>query len=266
MSGSQFTFFRRVLGFYLFCYFAYLFFYAPDLYSTAGAQGDHLQTPFLAGFGWLDNAGTLKGLFIFLGLLSVSLGIGYFQTICAGLILIFWVVLCLRLPNFFIASDGYIGWLLLTLILLPTKGQIEKNGVPEEFYQSAWIVLSVSYLFGGLIKIMSPSWVYGHAISHVLTSPMARFVVSESFTSGILFKVLTWIVVVTELLFVVSIFLKRTRKYFWLVMTFVHLGILLTVDIPSVSLGILIFHLFVLDPKWFPGFYQKTFGKLGVQS
>jgi hypothetical protein len=99
----------------------------------------------------------------------------------------------------------------------------------------------------------SPSWRNGEALSLILQTPFAR---THFLNLGIvafppvLLKCLSWFVVAAELLFGPLVLWKQTRAIAWLTMTGIHVGILVTIDFPDLTLGMLIAHGFVFHPGW----------------
>lgn len=46
--------------------------------------------------------------------------------------------------------------------------------MPPALFAAAWIVMSISYTYSGVTKLVSPSWVDGSALARVLNNPLAR--------------------------------------------------------------------------------------------
>ena len=60
----------------------------------------------------------------------------------------------------------------------------------------------------------------------------------------------TWAVLFIEMAFLPLALFKPTRKWIWLAMIVMHLGILLIVDFADLTLGMLMIHWFTFDSNW----------------
>jgi predicted DCC family thiol-disulfide oxidoreductase YuxK len=266
ISPWQFTGFRIVFGVYLAIHFAHLVPHANELFGSAGVLADARANPLhglfpnpLAWFSWPQ----LPTVFVFvLVVLSINFTVGLFRRTCALVLWFGWA--CLFNRNNLIANPGipYVGLLLVLCALVP-KGEpltlrkqktVARRCMPAAIYWGAWALLAIGYTYSGIWKLFSPSWIDGTALAHLMNNPLARpGIVREflqQFPSALSF--LTWTALAGELLFLPLALSRRGRLVAWLWMTAMHLGILLVVDFADLTFGMLMVHLFTLDPEWVP--------------
>ncbi len=263
ISKYQFIVFRAIFGLYLCQHFAGLLPYGAELFSHEGVLADaslnfthgllpnpleHWDSPaFVSGFLWALL--TLSFLFM--------LGIGW--RICAVALWYGWACLFNRNNLISNPSLAYIGLLLLFCALLPP---IKRWKFPPVMFGIAWMLLALGYTFSGVVKCSSPSWLDGTAMLHVVNNPLARpGLFRDAFLSLPLWviKLSTWGSLALEVSFVLLCLHRRTRLWVWLATSGMHLGILLLIDFADLSFGMLMFHLFLFDPRWLPA-RAKTSG------
>ena len=93
-----------------------------------------------------------------------------------------WAALFNRNPLISNPGIPYIGLLLLLTTLVPAREHWRLPGsragspfhVPRFVVVTAWILMAVGYSYSGIVKLASPSWVDGTAITHLLNNPLAR--------------------------------------------------------------------------------------------
>ena len=273
ISPYQFAVFRIVFGVYLTVHFIQLYPYAGELFSSDGVIADARLNPLHGLFPnplavWDDPVSAQ--LFVAVAvLLSVVFTAGIFRRCTAILLWFAWA--CLFHRNNLIANPGipYVGLLLVLCAILPpgdrlnlfSKLRIGPQSLPSSWrfpgmiYWAAWILLAAGYTFSGLTKLTSPSWLNGEAMRLLLENPLARdgvlLQMALSAPSQML-KVMTWGVLGLEMIFLFASFSRLTRLWLWTAMICLHLGIVLVIDFADLTLGMLMVHLFVLDPDWFP--------------
>ena len=111
------------------------------------------------------------------------------------------------------------------------------------------IQLAIVYLFAFLPKT-GVTWRDGTAIYYFLAnSHFARF--SFNFTAGliILTIILTYATLLTELLFPILVWIKRTRKYMLIAGIMLNFGILIFSNITFFSLIMIVAHLAFIEPE-----------------
>lgn len=262
-SPTQFGIFRIVFGFYLFCHFLYLvpfaeeLFGAKNLFCLTNPSPYHgiWPNPLFLGVNYLATI-----LITLATLLSVCIIIGWLRKTAA--LTIWYISTCLFTANPLIANPslGYTGLLLLLLVIIPrgesfTLAQSEKENwkLPKMVLITAWTLLALGYTFSGIMKLESPSWTDGTALSHVLENPLAR---PNALCGWLLslpspfLALLTWGTLLLETIYLPLTAIKQTRPWVWVAMVFMHLGIMLVIDFADLSLGMLMIHLFTFNPQW----------------
>ena len=260
----QFALFRIVFGLYLLIHFLYLVPVAWELWSSAGFISDVKLNPsygFFPNILYIIDTPLAVTLFVsILALLSFFVMIGFYRRTASLLLWYGWA--CLFHQNNLILNPGLpmVGWLLLTLALIP-KGEgmgVENEDkawyMPPILFWGAWIILGVSYTISGLDKAMAPSWQDGSAITHLLNNPLARDYFLRDFFLWLpeaMRQGLTWFTLVLEIGFGILALFSKTRLWAWCMIMLMHLGILLIVDFPDLTLGVIMLHLFTFDARWF---------------
>jgi predicted DCC family thiol-disulfide oxidoreductase YuxK len=115
--------------------------------------------------------------------------------------------------------------------------------------------MAVAYSYSGYNKLISPSWMDGSALGHVLSNPLARdTVVRTSLLAlpALWLKTATWAALSLELSFAPLAIFRRLRPFLWLAMVGLHLGLLVLVNFSDLTVGMLILHFFTFDPAWIP--------------
>lgn len=139
----------------------------------------------------------------------------------------------------------YVGWLWLGLSL----DNPSSRHLSREFYLAGWSCFGVTYAYSGWTKCVSESWLDGTALDYIYTScyayPWMGNVAFTQYTPE-----LCWLVVFLELACFPLLFSSLGRAFALVCMTGLQLGCLMSLQIPDVSVGMLIFHLFLLDKTW----------------
>jgi hypothetical protein len=265
-SSKQFIFFRAVLGTYLFFHFLFLFSYAAEMFSNEGIFGA-ANLNFTYGFfpnilNYCDSAFFVKIFIGILTLLSLLFIFGIQRRLVSILLWYGWA--CLINRNNMIINPGmpYIGWLLLAAAFIPS-GENKDTGnwvLPEWCLYGAWLLMGVGYTLSGLDKLHSPSWVNGNTFSILLENPLSRNTILREMSLLIppfVLQLITWSVLISELLFLPLAIFKGTRKYAWMLMVIMHLSILCYINFSDLTIGMLMIHLFSFDVKWLPVFFKK---------
>lgn len=155
-----------------------------------------------------------------------------------------------------------VGWLLLACALVPRGEGHSLQRIPADpawemppvLWYGAWLILALGYSLSGIHKLLnSPSWVNGSALNHILHSPLAH----DSFVCEwllaqppLLGQLLTWSLLALETAFAPLCLWRSTRFLAWVGMVGMHLGLLVVIDFPTLTLGVLMAHLFVFDRRW----------------
>ncbi len=257
-DGIRFSAVRMALGVYLAHEFATVGLVSELLFGATGPLGslDALAPPWI-----LSARSCLAYPIVPLGFAATALvlAIGFYRRQCAFILLAGWVLLVNGIPTISVPSDGFVGWLVLTMAIvppgeprLPVISRVEWQ-LPRWLMPLAWGTLGLGYLASGVAKMSSPSWVDGSAMTIVLNGPVARdhglVTLAGSLPMPVL-RISTWGFLALELAFAFLILFRTTRAVAWVAMTIGHIFILLLLDVTVVSLAMLIFHSFIVDLKW----------------
>ena len=260
----QFAMFRVIFGLYLLIHFLYLIPVAEEIWSNEGLISNvefNLTYGTFPNILYMINAPLAVTIFVSgMALLSCFVMIGFFRRSSSLLLWYGWA--CLFHQNNLILNPGLpmVGWLLLALVIIP-KGEgygIEKINsswaMPPILFWGAWVIVGISYSISGVDKAMAPSWMDGSAITHLLNNPLARdyFIRDLLLWSPEIFRqIMTWSALVLEIGFALLVIFSKTRVYAWFMIMSMHLGILVIVDFPDLTLGVIMIHLFTFNANWF---------------
>jgi hypothetical protein len=277
-TGKHYSYFRVALGVYLLAHFAQLLPWGKELFSNQGMLGEASVSPFYPLFPnilfVIDSTGVVTGLLVLAMALSALLIVGQSDRVAAIGLWYVWACLFSRNPLISNPSIPFIGWMLLAHACLPRgpTGSLEARRNPKlgeawrfsgSVYLVAWIVMSIGYTYSGLAKLTSPSWVDGTALIHILDNPLARptFIRELALSSPeILLKLGAWGGLALEILFAPLALFSRLRPVLWISMVGMHLTLMVLIDFPDLSQGMLLLHGFTFDPGWLKG--HKGLGSL----
>ncbi len=265
-SPYQFSLFRIILGIYLTIHFLLLLPYGTEIWSNLGILPEaslNLTHGFFPNIlNHFDDPWMIKCFLLLAVLLAILFTMGIKRQ-WAGIFL-WYVWVCLFDRNNLISNPGipFVGWLLLCSAFIPPgepwswnkKARKENWEFPKILFVGAWIIMALSYTLSGLDKMMAPSWQDGTAIFHLLENPLAR---DWWFREALLLlpmpvlKLMAWGILALEILFLPLAIFGKTRKWVWLTMILMHLGILLVIDFADLTLGMLMIHWFTFDSRWF---------------
>ena len=264
-SPYQFSILRILLGAYCALYFVSVFPFASDLFSSEGMLPEKSMNLFYGAFPNIlylnDSPQAVQVLLIALIGSSLLFTLGSWRRFTA--VLMWYGLACLFNRNNLFWSPAFplIGWLLLATLFVPSGEPLSirryRNSswqLPKALYIGAWAVLAACYSLSGLYKLLSPSWLDGSALAQTLRWTWARdYWYPDLLLSApeIMQQSATWITLVLELGFIFCVFFPKGRMFAWWAMTLTHLNILLLLDLTDLTLGVLMFHLFVLDTSWF---------------
>jgi hypothetical protein len=268
LPGRLFAVFRVAMGSYLAVHFMLLLPWAVELFSDAGVMRDAALNPALGLFAvparWLGSPAAATALVAALFGLSLLFCAGLFRRTAALLLWAGWAYLLAR--NNLILNPGipYVGLLLLLSALVPPgePWSIRLRGraadpwrMPAMIPVVAWVALAAGYAFSGYTKLVSPHWADGTALQLMLDNPLARGTIADvsQAVPAWVCRLLTWSVIAAELAFLPMAAHARTRTIAWLGMTVMHIGVLATIGFADLTFGMLVTHLFVVEPRWVRG-------------
>lgn len=253
-TSNSYRWVRIILGVYLMIHFAHLVPWAAELFSNQGSLPDSSVSPFAYLFPnvltFFDSPQMAIGVVSLGALASLALTLGVKDRWMAVLIWVIWASLFGRNPLISNPSLAFVGWMLLFHAFLPKRDDAFR--VPDSMYGSAWWVMAAGYTYSGYTKLISPSWLDGTAITHVLMSPLARLSPLRDLLLELpaFLKLLTWGTLGIELLALPIALISRARPWLWLALVGLHIGIICTVSFADLSLGMLMIHALTFNPSW----------------
>jgi predicted DCC family thiol-disulfide oxidoreductase YuxK len=269
-TGGQYSLYRAIFGGYLFVHYLSLVSWGPELFSGDGLLPDRWTSPLIRLFPnilsiW-DSAAMVRCLLVLAAALGVLLAVGAWDRVAAAAL--WYLGACFLGRNPLIANPGlpFIGWLLLAHAFLPrapygslaARGRNDPRGhwsMTPAIYGAAWLLMALGYSYSGFMKLGSPSWLDGSAMARILANPLARPGSLHDILPGmppVLLKLGTWGALALELTFAPLALFRQARRWIWSVMVLMHIGLLVIIDFPDLTMGMVILHLFTLDPAWIP--------------
>lgn len=241
---------RALFGLYLGFYFLVLIPYRNELYGIDGVFKDRTLFPWLSYFprflfGW-ESGSALNILFFVAVTSSLLLAIGIAVRVQAAALWLISVWMYNRNPFSDSPELPFVLWLLIGLVIAPQQtGNVRAAG---------WIVLSLSYSYAAVSKLWlgDPSWRNGEAFFQILTSDNSRRAWYGELFSDMnpsAFIPLTFGLLTLQLFAPAFVFWRKTRTPWWLAMTLMHVGALVFTNLNQLSLGMLLFHLFLIE-RW----------------
>ena len=267
-TGGQYSLFRVAFGLYLAVHFFQLAPWGPELFSREGMIPSAAASPLAFLFPNVlvlaDSPAVVVALLLAGGVLSLLLALGAWDRAAAVGIWYVWACLLGRNPLILNPGIPYVGWLLLAHALLPPApcGSVaaRRRAVPggswrmtPAIFAGAWILMALGYSYSGYAKLVSPSWLDGTALARVLENPLARpGFLREAVLSlpDPLLKGSTWAALSFELLFAPLALSARLRPWLWAAALGMHVSLIALIDFADLSMGMVMLHLFTLDPGW----------------
>lgn len=264
ISIRQFTIYRVILGLYLTYHFIEIY---PDSVELFSKEGAITNVEFLPSYNKLpiflfnnDSPTIVKtyvlSLIIAAILFTVDIYNKYYKFACAWL-LFGWINLFNRNPFISNPSLAYIGWLLLSFMIVPRPKDNWKYSLP--LYHGYWTIVALSYTVSGIHKLQCETWRDGTALEYILNSVLARdnFIVKTLISMPLILKISTYASLFAEISFVFFGLFKKLRKLYWYFFLFFHIGILTTINFTDLTFGMIVSHLFLYDGRWFINTYDK---------
>jgi predicted DCC family thiol-disulfide oxidoreductase YuxK len=266
-TGGQYSVFRALFGLYLAVHFAALLPWGREIFSRDGvlpADASPLLRLFPNVLALVDAPWMVTALLACGVAAAAALALGWRDRVAA--VACWYVLACLFGRNPLIANPAlpFLGWILLAHAFLPAapygsvaaRGRVDPGGgwrFPQPLFAAAWIVMAVGYSYSGYTKLVSPSWVDGSALAHVLDNPLARPTALRELAQSlpaVLLQIATWGGLALELSFAPLALWRPLRPWLWTAMVGMHLGLFAIVDFADLTLGMLLLHLFTFDPAW----------------
>lgn len=248
---------RIYLGLYLISFFIETLGSANALWSNEGlvtkAEFNLTYGVFPNLLNYFDEPFQVGLFIIVLTCLSISFVAGKHISISA--LLLWYGIACLLNRNNLILNPSllYMGWLLLAFSIIPKKefASIQNRPIAQLLVKGAWFLFAFGYFFSGVDKLHSESWVDGSALYKILSGPMARTYSGVFINNLPAFShaFITWSVILLELACLPLSVFSATRKFALLMATFLQFAILVFLSVAPIALGMLSFHLFLMNNK-----------------
>lgn len=268
-TRAQFRIFRVTFGLYLLYHFLSLLPWGRELFSSQGVLPQGTMSPLFHLFPNLfllwDSPLFVQACLLAAAVFSMFFTVGKLDRVMAILVWYLWACFYGRNPLISNPSLPFIGWMLLAYALIPSLADRKELSstnkdaqfwkMPTDIYTAAWILMALAYSYSGYSKLISPSWMDGAALHHVLSNPLARDTVIRTSLLALpawCLKGATWAALFLELAFAPLALIRRLRPFLWLVMVGLHLGLLVLVNFSDLTIGMLMLHFFTFDPAWIP--------------
>lgn len=261
--GYQFAIFRIYLGFYLLFTLLTSIPSSVDIWSNKGiiprSENNLTYGVFPNILNHYDAPIQIKIFIVILSLLSFLFMLGYARRWISFLLWYGWACLLNRNNLILNPSIPYIGWLLLACCLIPAGEPLSISKkradweMPKLIISGAWIIFVLGYFFSGIDKLRSASWTEGTALKKIMECPLGNsfnYMLIEAIPARIL-SLLNWLIISVELMCLPLAIFKQTRKWAWLLATFIQLAIFISLNIYPIFFGMLTIHIFVYDKDWF---------------
>lgn len=147
---------------------------------------------------------------------------------------------------------------LVYLLLVYTNTSKEKNKINDivmhsYLHHGLWFFLGISYFCSALNKILvTDLWRSPDRFSFfVKNSPVFHSLsLFQNHQIQLLIYAISLMFLAVELFCILSFFIEKLRKYFFVLSVFVHLGILTFTKMSEISLSVLLMHLFLFNYDW----------------
>lgn len=264
----QFSVFRIYVGVYILVVVLNSYASATDIWSNEGLVSKSNYNLSYGIFPNLlnvyDSPGEIKLFLAVIAALSLLFIAGIKRRITA--FLLWYGLTCLLNRNNMIINPAipYMGWLLLACTIIPygeplsvTKEKksaaINSWQIPPLLITGAWLIFSLGYFFSGVDKLYSASWLDGTAVKKIMFGPLGlssnKFLLESA--PDLIFVFLNWFVIIAEMACLPLALFKQTRKWAWIITTFLQIGILFTLSISIIVSGMIAIHILLFDKNWF---------------
>ncbi len=266
-TGGQYSVFRAAFGAYLAVHFAQLVPWGAEVFSSEGVLPAR-ASPLLAAFPNVlrldDSPAMVTALLVAGVVLAIAFALGLKDRWAA--VGLWYVWACLFGRNPLISNPGlpYVGLLLVVHAFLPRapygswdrRSQADPGAdwrMPGELYFALWVLMALGYSYSGWTKLVSPSWLDGSAVRHVLEGPLARPGALRDalleLPAGVL-RVFSYGALGLELLFAPLSLVRRLRPLLWAGLLAMHFSLITLIDFADLSMGMVMLHFFTFDPAW----------------
>lgn len=265
-SEHQFAVWRILFGVYCTYYSVALLPYVTELFSSAGI---YASVPVRSWFPnilyWFDSPAVVLFLAITSVVAAIAITVGYRRCLFAG---IAWYIHACWFGRNVLTDDpslAYIGLLFLLLAIIPSgevwsldhkrKKQSISWQLPYVPYITAVIALGIGYSVSGIDKLHATGWWNGDAMYFLLHGGLTNnnlLVTMLQAAPDWAVSGMTWYAAWGMAIALPGLLWKRTRFVTWLLVTSMFVAMAITLDLAQVTIGMLVFHLFIFDREWIP--------------
>ncbi len=264
---------RFTLGLYVAGHFALLIPWAGELFSGQGMLPDGAVSPILYAFpnvlAIADGPVMTTAVVVTGTLAGTALMWGKWPRVAT--VVAWYALACLLGRNPLILNPAlpHIGWLLLFFAAVPGRWEDGEWKLPKELYAAGWLMMGLAMSWSAVTKLGSPSWIDGSALFWVWNNPLARdTVLREALVTAPSWplKLATWGALILELAALPAALWPRLRPYVWWALLAMHLGLLMTVNFTDLTLGMLVVHAALFDPRWLRAYRPIQWAKTAAMT
>lgn len=253
-SLKYFTYFRTGLGLFSVYFFLAMVPYASELFGAQSVVAYVFGSTFhsILPEYWIC-------FLLFAAICSLLFAVGYERN---RMSIILWAcVACVMNENPFLSSFtmNNLGILFVVMALVPDESTADWS-MPKFLHQAVGYFMAISYTASGLSKLGSYYWLSGGAIEKMLSSPRARDLFLNDWIVLLpsqVFTILTYTVLFFEIAFLPGYLFKRTRKYVWLALFIMNVGIGCLTQLTKLSVSLIFLHLFIFQSEWVSGLLKN---------
>lgn len=260
-SPYQFATFRALLGLFMTLFFLLLVADAPHIFLEPAGMGSN-RFPVFQFLGWFQSATALRGLIVFLAILSLVFALGHVRRWIGFVLWFAWIGLFLTQDRIEGMEIFAVEWMLFVSVMAPSgePGLFRRATptphwrLPALLYWGSWTILGLSYALKAYMLFSNPNWMSGQMLTSILNSYYAR----DHALNGALghlslsfFSVTATIIAWSYLLFPAALLLKSLRLAAWVWLGSFHLITLLLLKSVALPVSFLLLHLLVFDRRWF---------------
>jgi 1-acyl-sn-glycerol-3-phosphate acyltransferase len=232
------------IGCFLAVHYACLLPFAEEVYGRHGTIPDARLNPvLLPGAALVDAFPSPALLVLALAVLAALLALGIATRFAAGVL---WLGAAALFHRNVLTVNPALPFLGLWLLAHSLTGNTRDPTVSRLL----WWITGAAYGYSAVTKLLSPSWASGAAVPLILASPLGRFHALAALPPA-LGTAATYATLLLEGSYVPLAFIRRARPWLLLATIGLHAGLVATVDIADISVGMLAFHATLIDPAWF---------------
>ena len=154
-------------------------------------------------------------------------------------------------------SHEFLLWVTFASVFNLRESRIK---LPPNLYQNGlWLFFGVNYLFSAIEKIKTPQWLHGDALDILMTTHAANLSVFSDILRALPLTGVSYFILALEFAILPLAFITSARKWTWLCLMALHVGIGLTFRMEEISLVMLVTQLALYQKEWFPKLAELPF-------